>query len=31
MLSEHTLVMSGDVADSDTVYCKWPAEELESP
>ena len=29
MLCEHTLVASGDVADSNTVYCKWPAEPLE--
>lgn len=31
MLCEHTLVASGDVADSNTVYYKWPAEQLESP
>ena len=24
MLCEHTLVMSGDVADSNTVYYRWP-------
>jgi len=28
MLCEHTLVASGDVADSNTVYYKWPAEQL---
>jgi len=30
MLCEHTLVMSGDVADSNTVYYRWPAERLEA-
>ena len=32
MLCEHTgtLVASGDVADSNTVYYKWPAEPLKS-
>ena len=30
MLCEHTLLASGDVADSNTVYYKWPAEPLES-
>jgi hypothetical protein len=31
MLCEHTLVTSGDVADSNTVYYKWPAARLETP
>jgi carbonic anhydrase/acetyltransferase-like protein (isoleucine patch superfamily) len=31
MLCEHTLVASGDVADSNTVYYRWPAERLEAP
>jgi len=29
MLCEYTLVASGDVADSDIVYYKWPAERLD--
>ena len=28
MLCEHTLLTSGDVADSDTVYVGWPAKPL---
>jgi len=29
MLSEHTLLTSGDVADSGVVYTGWPARRLE--
>ncbi|KAF8808805.1 hypothetical protein BYT27DRAFT_7188280 [Phlegmacium glaucopus] len=30
MLCEHTLLASGDIADSNTVYCGWPAKRLET-
>jgi carbonic anhydrase/acetyltransferase-like protein (isoleucine patch superfamily) len=29
MLCEHTLLTSGDVADSGTVYSGWPAQPIE--
>ncbi|KAJ7034277.1 acetyl-CoA synthetase-like protein [Mycena alexandri] len=31
MLCEHTLLTSGDVADSGTVYAGWPAKPIEGP
>ncbi|KAJ7246783.1 acetyl-CoA synthetase-like protein [Mycena haematopus] len=31
MLCEHTLLTSGDVADTQTVYSGWPAKPIEGP